>query len=148
MQRMMRKIWKLPLIAWLLIMLFIGIAIGAVMYTLIIPGTITILPAPEGTYEIKVYSDAAATQELTSIDFGSVRAGGSVPVSFYVKNTGTVTIGVMMTIEISGVSTSTYGTIIENLEPQQIRYVSQTLWIRPQAGAGTYSVTIKLEAFA
>ena len=143
-----RKIWKLPLIAWLMIMLFIGLGTGAIMYTLTIPGTITIEPAPEGVYEIKVYSDAAGTQELTSIDFGTAKAGDSVPFSFYVKNTGTVTVGVRMTVEISGVTSSNYGDIITNLEPGQIRYVDKNLHVSSTAGAGTYSVEIKLEVFA
>ena len=148
METMKRKIWKLPLIAWFLIMLFTGIGIGAVMYTLVIPGTITIEQPPEGTYEIKAYSDAECTQELTFVDFGTAKAGDYIPFSFYIKNTGTVTVGVKMTITISGVSSINYGDIITNLEPGQNRYVDQSLHISSTAGAGTYSVEIKLEAFA
>ena len=37
---------------------------------------------------VGVYSDAACTLELTSIDWGSVYPGGSVSRTIYVKNTG------------------------------------------------------------
>jgi len=148
MEVMRRKIWKLPLIAWLIIMLSIGLVAGVIMYTLKIPGTITIEPAPEGVYEIKVYSDAAGTQELTFVDFGTVKAGNSVPFSFYINNTGTVTVGIRMTITISGVASLNYGDIITNLEPGQIRYVDKTLYVSGTAGAGAYSVEIILEVYA
>jgi hypothetical protein len=41
----MKKVWKLPLIAGLLIAFGVGITVGAVMYTLTIPGTITCMHA-------------------------------------------------------------------------------------------------------
>ena len=149
MEELKRKIWKLPLIVWLMIMLFIGVALGVVMYTLTIPGTITIEPPAEGTYEIKVYSDADGTQELTSVDFGTAHSGDGVPFSFYVKNTGTATIqGIKMTIKASGLTQLNYGTILSDLGPQQIRYVSQTFQVPGEAGAGTYSVEIILEVYA
>ena len=37
---------------------------------------------------VGVYSDAGCTLNLTSIDWGSVYPGGSVPRTIYVKNTG------------------------------------------------------------
>jgi len=154
MEVMKRKIWKLPLIAWFLIMLFTGVAIGAIMYTLVIPGTITIEPPAERTYEIKVYSDAEGTQELTFIDFGTAHAGDDVPFSFYVKNTGTATItGINMEVTIpglldgSGISAQ-YSDIITDLSPGEIRYVSRTLHIPGEAVAGTYSVEATLEVYA
>src|SRR4030067_1671225 len=39
---------------------------------------------------VGVYSDSACTLNLTSIDWGSVYPGGSVPRMIYVKNTGNV----------------------------------------------------------
>jgi len=148
MEVLKRKIWKLPLIVWLMIMMFIGLATGAIMYTLTIPGTITIEPAPEGVYEIKVYSDAAGTQELTSIDFGTARAGDYIPFSFYVKNTGTVTVSVNLKATINDVTAMGFNDIITDFEPGQIRYIDQNLHIRSTTGAGTYSVEIKLEVYA
>jgi len=145
----MKKVWKLPLIAWFLVTLGIGIAIGTVMYTLVIPGTITILPPEEGTYEIKVYSDADCTQEITSIDLGTAHVGDDVPFSFYVKNTGTITIPVIrMYMEISGVQLTTFGTTVKNLEIGQVRYVDLSIGIRADAGAGTYSLEFELECCA
>ena len=46
---------------------------------------------------VGVYSDAACTQNLTSIDWGSVYPGGSVPKTIYVKNTGNAPITLSMT---------------------------------------------------
>ena len=145
---MKKKVWKLPLIAWLIIAMSTGLAGGAIVYTVLISGTIVIEPPPEGAYEIGVFSDAACTQELVSIDFGTARAGESVPVSFFVKNTGSVTVGVKLTIIITGLTSANYGDIITNLAPGQTRYVDQNLHIGSTAGPGTYSVEMKLEAFA
>ena len=46
---------------------------------------------------VGVYSDAACTLNLTSIDWGSVYPGGSVPRTIYVKNTGNAPITLSMT---------------------------------------------------
>ena len=148
MKGMMKKIWKLPLIAWLLVAFGVGIGVGAVMYTLVISGTITILPPAEGTYEIKLYSDAGCTQEITSIDFGEVHSGDYVDLKFYLKNTGNVKISVInFDLEISGVQV-TSGTLTTDLEAGQVRYISHSIQVRPEAGAGTYSVELRLECCA
>src|SRR3972149_4448739 len=46
---------------------------------------------------VGVYSDSACTLNLTSIDWGSVYPGGSVPRTIYVKNTGNAPITLSMT---------------------------------------------------
>src|SRR3989337_1309896 len=46
---------------------------------------------------VGVYSDAACTLNLTSIDWGNVYPGGSVSRTIYVKNTGNVPITLSMT---------------------------------------------------
>ena len=46
---------------------------------------------------VGVYSDAACTLNLTSIDWGNVYPGGSVPKTIYVKNTGNAPITLSMT---------------------------------------------------
>ena len=46
---------------------------------------------------VGVYSDSACTLNLTSIDWGSVYPGGSVPRMIYVKNTGNAPITLSMT---------------------------------------------------
>jgi hypothetical protein len=68
-------------------------ATAAIMHTITIPSTITILPPdPDADYEIKAYTDQECTQELTQLDFGNTRAGTSKQVTFYVKNTGTANV--------------------------------------------------------
>jgi hypothetical protein len=46
---------------------------------------------------VGVFSDAGCTQNLTSIDWGSVYPGSSVPKTIYVKNTGNAPITLSMT---------------------------------------------------
>lgn len=46
---------------------------------------------------VGVYSDAACTVNLTSIDWGSVYPGGSVSRTVYVKNTGNAALSLSMT---------------------------------------------------
>ena len=74
-------------------------ATAAIMYTLTIPSTITILPPDsDANYEIKAYVDQECTQELTQLDFGSISAGMSTDyVTFYVKNTGTANVTLSFT---------------------------------------------------
>ena len=46
---------------------------------------------------VGVYSDSACTLNLTSIDWGNVYPGGSVPRTIYVKNTGNAPITLSVT---------------------------------------------------
>jgi archaellum component FlaG (FlaF/FlaG flagellin family) len=46
---------------------------------------------------VGVYSDSSCTLNLTSIDWGTVYPGGSVPRTVYVKNTGNAPITLSMT---------------------------------------------------
>ncbi len=45
-------------------------------------------PPPEPKIEIDVFSDSGCTQSISSIQWGSVQAGGSVSRVVYVKNSG------------------------------------------------------------
>jgi hypothetical protein len=45
-------------------------------------------PPPEPTIEIDIYSDAACTQLINSINWGEIEVGGSVKKNIYVKNSG------------------------------------------------------------
>jgi hypothetical protein len=45
-------------------------------------------PPPEPTIEIDIYSDAACTQLINSINWGEIEVGGSVDKDIYVKNNG------------------------------------------------------------
>jgi hypothetical protein len=45
-------------------------------------------PSPQPTLSLGVYSDSACTQQLTSIDWGTISPGGSVVRTMYLKNTG------------------------------------------------------------
>lgn len=45
-------------------------------------------PPPEPTIEIDIFSDAACTLMISSVDWGEVEAGGSVDNVIYLKNVG------------------------------------------------------------
>jgi len=45
-------------------------------------------PPPEPTVEIDVYSDLACTLLLSTVNWGSIEAGGSVQETVYIKNAG------------------------------------------------------------
>jgi len=45
-------------------------------------------PPPEPTIEIDVYSDPGCTQVMSSVEWGSIEAGGSVDRVVYIKNAG------------------------------------------------------------
>ena len=77
---------------------FIGMVVGsAVTFAFLtsqksIPSTGMVLAVNVG-----VFSDAACTLNLTSIDWGSVYPGGAVPQTIYVKNTGNSPMTLSMT---------------------------------------------------
>ena len=57
---------------------------------------------------VGVYSDSACTLNLTSIDWGNVYPGGSVPRTIYVKNTGNAPITLSMTTALWKISEYLY----------------------------------------
>jgi hypothetical protein len=80
----------------------IAIAVLGIALTLTTAGllSVTQLVSSSGTIttvNVGVYSDSACTQNLTSINWGTVSPGGSVTKTIYVKNTGSVQITLSMT---------------------------------------------------
>ena len=70
------------IIAAIVVLLFFTTAgLLTVTQTISYSGTITAL-------NVGVYSDSACTQSLTSISWGQIAPGGSVPKTIYIKNTG------------------------------------------------------------
>lgn len=61
------------------------------------PSSPSASPSPPPTVSLGVYSDSACTQNLTSIDWGTLSPGGSVTRTIYVKNTGNTQITLSMT---------------------------------------------------
>ena len=87
---MMRRIWKIPLFLLILILIGVTVVTGAVMYSLNIPGRITVDVPAVGDYEIKVYWDSQLTNEVTFIDLGTVKFDTVYNITFYVKNLSNV----------------------------------------------------------
>jgi archaellum component FlaG (FlaF/FlaG flagellin family) len=78
-------------------------------------GTITTSP------NIGVYSDSACTTNMTSINWGSIAAGGTATQTVYVKNTGTGTMTLSLTASNwSPSGASTYITISWNQQGTQL----------------------------
>ena len=78
-------------------------------------GTITTSP------NIGVYSDSACTTNMTSINWGSVAAGGTATQTVYVKNTGTGTMTLSLAVSNwSPSGASTYITISWNQQGTQL----------------------------
>lgn len=69
-------------------------------------GTITAL-------NVGVFSDSACTQELTSVDWGTVSPGDTVTRTIYVKNTGNADIDLSMTTTNWNPSTAAGPLVIE-----------------------------------
>ncbi|MEM3880681.1 MAG: hypothetical protein QXD19_02925 [Candidatus Bathyarchaeia archaeon] len=65
---------------------------GVLTVTRPIPATGTI-----STINLEAYSDAACSQPLTSIDWGTISPGATVTKTIYLKNTGNVPMTVSMT---------------------------------------------------
>jgi len=76
----------------------IGMAIGSTV-TLAVLNVQKAIPSSGLVVAVNVgvYSDAGCTLNLTSIDWGNVYPGGSVPRTIYVKNTGNAPITLSMT---------------------------------------------------
>jgi formate hydrogenlyase subunit 4 len=98
---------------------------------------------------VGVYSDAACTLNLTSIDWGSVYPGGSVSRTIYVKNTGNVPMTLSM-ITTAWTPASAAGQINvtwdkENatLNPGQSTSATLTLTVSPSiSGITSFSANI------
>jgi len=56
-------------------------------------------PPPEPTVKIDIYSDYECTQPLSAVDWGSIRVGGSVQKTVYIKNSGDQTVSLSLSTE-------------------------------------------------
>ena len=86
-----QKILTIILIAFAISLGASTLAVITVNQNLDASGTVTTSP------NISVYSNSACTNTLTAISWGSITAGGSTTQTIYIKNTGTGT----LTLELS-----------------------------------------------
>lgn len=85
---------KLPLwaiIVALVSVLTVGFAVAAIVYTVVLPGTVTIVEVA-WTGEVGIYEDPNCTIPMTLIDLGEMKAGEVWNITFYVRNEGNATI--------------------------------------------------------
>lgn len=83
----------------LVVACILGAMVGSVVTYAIVSRSVTV--ASVGvvlTVNVGVYNDPECTQNLTSIDWGSVPAGSSVARTIYLKNTGNTPITLGMTL--------------------------------------------------
>lgn len=101
------------------------------------------------TINIKAYSDSGCTTPLTSINWGTVEAGQTVSRTLYLKNEGTATVTVLMSVSGWNPSgASAYINIAWNREGATItvgQVVQATITCSVSSGASgisTFSVNI------
>jgi hypothetical protein len=108
-------------------------------------GTITTTP------NLGVYSDSACTQNVTTINWGTIAAGTNTTQTINIKNTGTGTMTLSMTISNwTPTAASTYITLTwdkqnTQLSAGQSTMATLTLTVSPSTtGITTYSNTITI----
>ena len=141
----MRKISMGAIIAVAVTGLFLTMVTAGVLtanQTVLSLGTIT-------TVNVGVYSDSGLTQNLTSIDWGTLAPGNSTTRTIYVKNTGTIPVTLSMTTTNWAPSNAnTYLTLTWNRANYVLAVgssVSATLTLTASASAGnltTFSFNI------
>ena len=149
MELLKQKVWKLPLIVWFILMVALtSIVAGAIVFVLNIPGDVTIVPTPVGNYSIEAFQDVALTTQLTNVDWGSLQAGQSKYIEFWVKNNGTQTITSITVRVLSDIQYGGGTTYPAMLEPGQSYKVTASLHVNPDASPGDYTVTIEITCTA
>ena len=134
-----RKIWKIPV--WLIIILLgVSVAAGAIMFTLKIPSTVTILPPAEGHYEIGVYWDAECTEEVTFLDFGELKMGSKYTITVYIKSLSDVDI----TVHAVGYGGMNFDVYLSpnpwmHMTPNEVRIVDIVIATYVMGESGTYN---------
>ena len=121
------------------------VAVLSVNQTFSSNGTITTSP------NIGVFSDAACTINKTSINWGSVAAGGNTTQTIYIKNTGTGTMTLTLSaFNWSPTEASTYLTVSWNQQGTQLSTgqsvtATITLTVSPSVnGFTSFSNTIRI----
>lgn len=145
MTKLKKKIWKIPV--WLIIV-FLGISVvsAAVMYTLRVPSTITILEPPAAEYEIKLYWDAECTTEVISFDFGEVKIGQTVSVIFHIKNLSNVTVDVNAFGQFSAY-TYQFNDWQRGMASNEVREWTLSVLIPVMAEPGTYDFDMRFRVY-
>jgi hypothetical protein len=77
---------KLSTMVWAIIFLCLIMGTGA--YAVLYANKIVLSTGRITTVNVGVYRDSAATQAVTSIDWGNLTAGSSTTYTLYIKNTG------------------------------------------------------------
>lgn len=135
---------KVFLIALIVILAGVSIVVGAYVYKLTIPGDVVVVETPEGEYKLEAYEDENCTKPLTYVDWGSLQPGESKPFTFYIKNTGNLTIPSYTVDAVSDVDKWGPSAHYTKIPLGEVRKVYVSLRIDSDAGPGDYSVTIEV----
>lgn len=145
---MLKKIWKIPAFAWML-MILLGVSLVAaiIVYTLRVPSSITISQYPEGTYQIKLYWDNETAIEVQSIDFEEVKPGQQGPsVTLYIKNLSTVPVDVEIGIRpFPWIDFS--GSVEQGIQPNEVRKMTLSAYVDHTATPGTYDFDLVFNVY-
>ena len=133
---------------WLTLTLLIVFSAGAgaaLLFTREVPNTVTIISAPQPN--LQVYSDAACTTEVTSLDWGQVMKGSTATRQVWVKNVGDVNfVSVSITSDLLAVTGALIGTPDGyGLTTGAKQAVTLSLQIAPTAsdGATTFKIFVQ-----
>jgi len=146
---MLRKIWRIPLVLLLLMLLGVTIVTGAIMYSLVIPGSITVELPAEGDYEVKVYWDAELTNEVTFFDFGTVKFDTAYNITFYIKSLSSVPCEVfLIQPSASGLHwTHFYNTAFGRFAPGEVKEVTLFYEVDNSSEGGTLDFDMTFDVY-
>jgi mono/diheme cytochrome c family protein len=124
-----------------------GVAVGATVFSKPLNATVKVLPKGDFTY----YSDAAATQPITTIALPDVNAGGTSTFTVYVKNTGkadvTIAAGVNNVPATTGTLALTFdGLPTKTLVVNAVSKLVGTLTAPATATSGTVNFAFNVDA--
>lgn len=110
--------------------------------------------------KVRVFSDAACTSEVTSIDFGYIEQGQTATTTFYIKNQGSNTVALDWNSDLTSKSNNYIGDAWEylgsdgnwhnirgcNLEASKVLTTRYRVVVATTCATGPYSYTLQLGA--
>jgi hypothetical protein len=143
--------WKTTTYALIGTVIILTLVVGAIVYTQQIQSSGTITAAK--AVNCNLYADAAGTQPITAINWGSVSPDSAINQTIWAKNTGNTPTNYTMTVtNWNPTNSNTYIGLtadfkgVTNAAPGSIIPIVITLSISPTAPQGPFSNTIVIAA--
>jgi hypothetical protein len=143
----MKKRTIIGILSALLTLIIVTVAVSAaVIATKPVSGSVTVVASSN---DIKLYSDAACTVELTTMDWGTVKQGFQSNTKFiYVKNIGDFPMTYLSSTNTLPVDVGTVatGNLTGTLAPGTVRAVTTSLLIPLASTLGSADFTLNIIA--